>query len=84
MPYVDAMRIPPDPLVPEATHLPVVAIDENGVMWWLTEGSQVGDWLRYVEGGGEVREYDETTFETWQHQATARPAEGPDDEPDLL
>jgi hypothetical protein len=25
--------------------------------WWLTEDSQVGDWLRYVEEGGTVEPY---------------------------
>jgi hypothetical protein len=32
----------------------VIATDDQGVEWHLTEDSQVGDWLRFVEAGGQV------------------------------
>jgi hypothetical protein len=35
----------------------VVAIDDQGREWWLTEDSQVGDWLRYIAEGGQVTPY---------------------------
>jgi hypothetical protein len=32
------------------------AVDEDGVVWWLQEDCAQGDWLRYREDGGTVRE----------------------------
>jgi hypothetical protein len=62
-PYVSARYAPPDEIMPQMPGAPkrIVATDENGTEWWLTEDSQVGDWLRYVEAGGEVTPYDEPT-----------------------
>jgi hypothetical protein len=58
MPYVSAVYAPPsnDPLMPtaKAGELPVIATDDEGVEWHLTEDSQVGDWLRFMESGGTV------------------------------
>jgi hypothetical protein len=36
----------------------VIATDDQGVEWHLTEDSQVGDWLRFMEGGGTVRAFE--------------------------
>lgn len=48
---------PPDPNMPGSQQM-IVCVDENDVEWWLTEGSQVGDWLVYVEAGGKVDPYE--------------------------
>lgn len=50
---------PPDPnLMPGAQQM-IVCVDENGTEWWVPPDCQVGDWLRYVEDGGEVTPYEE-------------------------
>ena len=36
----------------------IICTDENGTEWFLTEDSQVGDWLRYVEEDGEITPYE--------------------------
>ena len=60
MPYVSCRYAPPDAtgMMPEPKPgaYPVICTDENGVEWFLTEDSQVGDWLRFVEEGGTVTE----------------------------
>ena len=61
MPYVSAQYAPPLPpemagLSKEGAPARIIATDDQGVEWHLTEDSQVGDWLRYKEGGGTVRE----------------------------
>ena len=61
MPYVSAQYAPPMPagmgVEPKAGDpRRVIATDDQGVEWHLTEDSQVGDWLRFMEGGGTVRE----------------------------
>ena len=33
---------------------PVEAIDEQGAKWALTDNSELGDWLRYLEAGGTI------------------------------
>lgn len=33
---------------------PVVCTDENGVEWFLTEDSKVGDWLAFIAEGNTV------------------------------
>jgi len=43
----------------------IFCIDEDGVVWSLTEDSQVGDWLRYAEAEGEILAYDEVKLDTW-------------------
>jgi hypothetical protein len=59
-PYVSARYAPPeaDPLMQPKPGEPrrVIATDDQGVEWFLTEDSQVGDWLRYVEDGGTVEQ----------------------------
>jgi hypothetical protein len=60
MPYVSARYEPPDPLMmqqPLGAPKRVIATDDQGTEWFLTEDSQVGDWLRYIEGGGTVEPY---------------------------
>jgi len=61
MPYVSARYAPPDEIMPQMPGAPkrVIATDDQGVEWWLTEDSQVGDWLTYVAEGGTVEPYDE-------------------------
>lgn len=57
MPYVSARYAPPDPtgfMEPKLGALPVIATDDQGVEWQLTEDSLVGDWLRFVEAGGQI------------------------------
>jgi hypothetical protein len=60
MPYVSAQYAPPlaDPLMEPKAGDPrrVIAVDDQGVEWHLTEDSQVGDWLRFKAAGGTVRE----------------------------
>ena len=64
MPYVSAQYAPPlpegmmEPKVGEPRR--VIAIDDQGVEWHLTEDSQVGDWLRFIESGGTVLAYEPT------------------------
>jgi hypothetical protein len=61
MPYVSAKYAPPDPVMQQPLGAPkrVIATDSEGTEWWLTEDSQVGDWLAYVAEGGTVEPYDE-------------------------
>ena len=56
MPYVSARFAPLDPVIPALPGAPkrVIATDDQGVEWFLTEDSQVGDWLRYIEAGGSI------------------------------
>lgn len=57
MPYVSAKYAQPDPIAPPGAAKQVLAIDDQGAVWSLTEDSQVGDWLRFKEDGGEVTPY---------------------------
>jgi hypothetical protein len=64
MPYVSARYAPPPPPGMETMQAPdapkqVLATDDQGVEWSLTEDSQVGDWLRYLEEGGTITPYEE-------------------------
>ena len=59
MPYVSAQYAPPitgmtgmEPKIGEPRR--VIATDDQGVEWHLTEDSQVGDWLRYIEADGKI------------------------------
>jgi hypothetical protein len=54
MPYVSARYAPPPPPDMPRSLQQVIATDDQGREWWLTEDSQVGDWLRYVESGGTI------------------------------
>jgi hypothetical protein len=56
MPYVSAQYQPPDPMVPPEPKQ-VIATDEQGVKYSLTEDSQVGDWLDYLARGGTIDPY---------------------------
>jgi len=63
MPYVSAVYAPPLPPEMRGMAKPgepnrVIATDDQGVEWHLTEDSQVGDWLRFMESGGTVRAYE--------------------------
>jgi len=63
MPYVNARYAPPDTSgmmpAPEPGKLRVIATDDQGTEWHLTEDSLVGDWLRFIEAGGEILEVQE-------------------------
>ena len=54
MPYVSARYMPPGPIEPPNAPRQIQAVDDQGLVWSLTEDSQVGDWLRYLEGGGTI------------------------------
>jgi hypothetical protein len=36
----------------------ITCTDDQGQVWFLTEDSQVGDWLRFKEAGGTVLAYE--------------------------
>jgi hypothetical protein len=62
MAYVSCQYAPPDPLQAEpkpAGQKAITCTDEQGQVWFLSEDSQVGDWLRYKESGGQVLAYEE-------------------------
>jgi hypothetical protein len=63
MPYVSCMYAPEnldDPAeIKEDGHKSIICLDEQGREWFLTEDSQVGDWLEYVSAGGTVSPYSE-------------------------
>lgn len=58
MPYVSCTYALEDPTLDlravKGENARIVCTDENGIEWHLTEDSQVGDWLRFVEDGGTV------------------------------
>jgi hypothetical protein len=59
MPYVSCVYAPPDPISDsnlKEGEQRIICVDENDVEWHLTTASEVGDWLRFVEDGGQVRE----------------------------
>jgi hypothetical protein len=58
-PYVSARYAPPNPMMQQPLGAPkrVIATDDNGTEWWLTDDSQVGDWLEYVAKGGTIEPY---------------------------
>jgi hypothetical protein len=47
----------------------VQATDNHGVVHALTEDSQMGDWLRYLEGGGTIDEAIIPPINKWQVNA---------------
>jgi len=53
MPYVKARYQPPDPLTTGGPRQ-IQALDDQGGLWALTEDSQVGDWLEYVNSVGVI------------------------------
>jgi hypothetical protein len=57
MAYVSCCYAPPPAL--EGGQQNIICTDEAGTEWWLSADSQVGDWLRFKEGGGEVTSYEE-------------------------
>jgi hypothetical protein len=63
MPYASCRYAPPDETgmsaeTKEGENARIICTDDQGVDWWLTEDSQVGDWLRYQEADGEVLAYE--------------------------
>ena len=54
MPYVSAKYGNPSPIDPPDMAKPVFATDEQGMVWSFREDSQVGDWQRYLAGGGTI------------------------------
>lgn len=59
MPYVSAKYAQPDPIAPPGAAKQVLAIDDQGAVWSLTEDSQVGDWLDYIANGGTIEPAEE-------------------------
>ena len=64
MPYVSCRYTPPDETgmgaeTKEGENARIICTDDQGVEWHLTEDSQVGDWLRFIEAGGEILEVQE-------------------------
>jgi len=49
--YVSAQYVINDFPPPEQL---IRAVDDMGVVWWIPEGSDNGDWLAYLEGGGTI------------------------------
>jgi hypothetical protein len=74
MPYVSCMYAPPDPTgmmgaeTKQGENARIVCTDEQDRVWWLTEDSQVGDWLEYVMRGGTIEPYDESAFRALTEQ----------------
>jgi hypothetical protein len=65
MPYVSCMYAPEDPMESEpkpAGQRRIACTDDQGRVWWLSEDSQVGDWLEFKQGGGTVEPYDEAAL----------------------
>ena len=64
MPYVSCQYAPPDPtgIMPEPPEgqKRITCIDDQDVEWHLTEDSQVGDFLRFIENGGTIEPAPET------------------------
>lgn len=59
MAYVSCRYAPPPTIEDDPQQ--IICVDENDVEWWLTEDSQVGDWLNFKEEGGEVTPYKTST-----------------------
>ena len=57
MPYVSARYGAPTPLSPPDAPRNIVATDDQGQEWFLTEDSQVGDWLRFQDEGKAIEPY---------------------------
>jgi hypothetical protein len=62
MPYVSCSYAPPDPTgmgieTKMGENARITCIDDNDVTWWLTEDSEVGDWLEFKSKGGTVEPY---------------------------
>ena len=63
MPYVSARYAPPLPPEMRGMAKPgdprrVIATDDQGLEWHLTEDSLVGDWLRFQASGGQILAYE--------------------------
>ena len=50
-------RYAPPPTIEGDPQL-IICTDDQGIEWFLTEDSQVGDWLRFKEEGNEVLAYE--------------------------
>ena len=66
MPYVSCRYAPPDitgmmPETKDGENARIICTDDSDPPqeWYLTEDSQVGDWLRFKEAGGTVEPYSE-------------------------
>jgi hypothetical protein len=54
------MLAPPDPELDATKDIGsrrITCTDDQGRVWWLSEDSQVGDWLEFVAQGGTVEPY---------------------------
>ena len=62
MPYVSCRYAPPDatgmmPETKQGENAHIICTDDQGTEWFLSEDSEVGDWLRFVESGATVEPY---------------------------
>ena len=61
MPYVSCMYAPPvpelDAELKTGENARITCLDDQGRTWWLTEDSQVGNWLDFKSNGGTVEPY---------------------------
>jgi len=64
--FVSAKYGAPGPLDEPDAAKQVQATDEQGNIWALTEDSQVGDWLRYLEAGGTIDPYVPGPIQSWE------------------
>lgn len=67
--YISAKYMSSDPLTLPDAPKPVQATDEQGQNWALTEDSQHGDWLRYIEEGGTIDPADPPVITSWDVNA---------------
>lgn len=54
MPFVSAQYDAIPEFDPPGMAKPVLAVDQQGVVWSLREDSEVGDWLEYIGNGGTI------------------------------
>ena len=60
MAYVSCTYAPPDEELDatrEAGNRRICCTDDQDRVWWLTEDSEVGDWLEFKANGGTVEPY---------------------------
>ena len=55
--FVSAQYVANEAPPPDQT---IRAVDDEGVVWWLDDNCQQGDWLRFVEEGNTVKSAEPT------------------------
>jgi hypothetical protein len=85
MPYVSAKYVPNSPIAPPGSPRQIQATDDQGNVWSLTEDSQVGDWLRYLEEGGTIEAMDTQPTEPQPKPSPSpSPTEVPQAQPEVV